>query len=271
MSRFLDVARTAALAGGYIVRERAGRAGESRQKSGPTDLVTEVDIAGGVAVARSINSAIPGSRFLIEETEVYDLAEVERGDVATGEVWVVDPIDGTTSFVHSYPCYSVSVALLRDGEPVVGAVYNAAASEMTTAEKGEGATLDGSPLRCTGAATIEESLLITGFPYDRGALLDRQLRVLDPVLRRVHGLRRDGSAAVDCCHVAAGRADGYWEFGLKAWDTAAGVVALREAGACVTDMHGEPWTHETADIVAAGPRVHEQLLELIRSVEDSAR
>jgi len=259
----LEIACEAALAGGEVLKTSTGRVGPVRTKSSATDLVTEVDIASGVAVARAIAAHLPRARFVIEEPEVYGSAGVEMGTLDDPEVWVVDPLDGTTSYVHGYPCYSVSVALLRDGQPVAGAVYNAASGEMSSAAAGTGATLDGRAIRCSEVANVSEALLITGFPYDRTATLDRQLAVFTRLLRTVHGVRRDGSAAIDCCHVAAGRADGFWEFALKPWDTAAGVLMLREAGALVTDMHGEGWTTATADHVAAGPRLHPVLLEAI--------
>ncbi|HEX9093820.1 MAG TPA: inositol monophosphatase family protein [Coriobacteriia bacterium] len=260
----LDVARSAALAGGRVLASRAGSLGEVRTKSSASDFVTDVDIASGVAVAREIAEAWPGARFVIEETEVYAMAGVRPGDLRDPEVWVVDPLDGTTSYMHGYPCYSVSVALVRDGQPVAGAVFNAAAGEMNAAAAGCGATRDGRALRCGTASTIETALLITGFPYDRTATLDRQLAIFSRVLRRVHGVRRDGSAAIDCCHVAAGRADGFWELALKPWDTAAGTVILRESGALVTDFEGSDWDVTTADTIAANPRLHAELLELVQ-------
>jgi myo-inositol-1(or 4)-monophosphatase len=259
----LDIAREAALAGAAVLDAHVGDPGAVRTKTSASDLVTETDIASGVAVVRAISAHLPGARFVVEEPEVYERAGVEQGRLDDPEVWVVDPLDGTTSFVHGYPCYSVSVALLRDGQPIAGAVRNAAAGETISAAHGEGATIDGTPIRCSAAASIAESLLITGFPYDRTVTLDRQLAVFTRLLRTVHGVRRDGSAAIDCCHVAAGRADGFWEFALKPWDTAAGVVVLRESGALVTDMRGAPWTVDTVDHVAAGPALHPVLLDAI--------
>ncbi len=263
MADVLEIAREAASAGVDVLRAHLGNAGRVRTKSSASDLVSEADIASGVAVARAIGQRMPSARFVIEEPEVYDLAGVRRGTLKDPEVWVVDPLDGTTSFVHGYPCYSVSVALVRDGQPVAGAVGNAATGEMTSAADGAGATLDGRSIHCSDVDAIEHALLITGFPYDRTATLDRQLAVMTRMVRLVHGLRRDGSAAIDCCHVAAGRADGFWEYALKPWDTAAGVVILREAGAVVSAIDGSPWTIETADHLAAGPRLHPVLLEAI--------
>lgn len=263
MERAIEVARAAARAGGRVLVERAGRLGEVRTKSSSSDYVTDVDVASGVAVARAIAEAWPHARFVIEETEVYELADVEPGDLSDAEVWVVDPLDGTTSYMHGYPCYSVSVALVRDGHSVAGAVYDAAHGEMFSAEAGGGATADGRPLACTHARTIEEALLITGFPYDRTVTLDRQLEILGRALRRVHGIRRDGSAAIDCCQVAAGRADGFWELALKPWDLAAGALIIQEAGALITDFDGNPWDISTSDIAAAGPELHPMLLEMV--------
>jgi myo-inositol-1(or 4)-monophosphatase len=263
MPDLLECAVEAARAGGTVLRDRVGTIERVRTKSSATDLVTEVDVASGVAVVRAIAARLPRARFVVEEPEVYDLADVDAGSLTDAEVWVVDPLDGTTSYVHGYPCYSVSVAFLRDGLPVAGAVYDASRDRMNAAAKGGGATCDGTALAVTGATSLEESLLITGFPYDRGETLDRQLSVLSRMLRRVQGLRRDGSAAIDCCHVASGAADGFWEFELKTWDTAAGALIAAEAGALVSDFTGRPWSIDTTDTLVANPTLHRVMLEAI--------
>jgi myo-inositol-1(or 4)-monophosphatase len=234
-----------------------------RSKSASSDLVTDTDVASGVAVVRAIAEQCEGARFVCEEEEVYDLAGVTRGDLYNDEVWVVDPLDGTTSYVHGFPCYSVSVALLRGGLPVAGAVYDASRDQMNAAALGSGATRDGHTLSVAQAAALAEALLVTGFPYDRGETLDRQLSVLGLMLRQVQGLRRDGSAAIDCCHVASGAADGFWEFELKTWDTAAGVLIAAEAGARVSDFAGRPWSITTKDTLVANPVLHAVMLEAI--------
>ncbi len=266
MNRLLETARNAALAGGRVVRERASNVGAVRSKGSATDFVSDSDIASGVAVVEAIRSAMPGARVVCEEPEVYEIVGITPGDLSdSGELWVIDPIDGTTSFLHGYPCYSVSVACLQDGQPVAGAVYNAALDEMNSAAVGLGAWRDDVALRVTNAATVPESLLVTGFPYDRTAPLDRQLATLGAFLRApVHGIRRDGSAALDCCHVAGARCDGFWEFHLKVWDMAAGVVILREAGATVTDTDGGTWTTATDSLCTANPALHAAMLDVIR-------
>ncbi|MDP2180960.1 MAG: inositol monophosphatase family protein [Actinomycetota bacterium] len=260
----LRAAREAARSGAEAIIARRGNVGLVRLKSTLTDVVTDADIAAGVAVALSLLAHDPGARFVIEESEVYELAGVVEGSLSEGDTWVVDPLDGTTSFVHGYPTYSVSVALLREGRPVVGATYNVPTGELVSGAVGHGAWRDEERVKCTGVSGLAEALLITGFPYDRGALLDRQLDCLGSFLRSpVHGIRRDGSAAVDCCHVACGRADGFWEFGLKPWDMAAGVVILGEAGARVTGIGGEEWTPASTGIIAANLALHELMCAVI--------
>lgn len=263
MNPILDAAIAAALAGGDTLRSRLDDMGEVRSKSNTFDVVTDADIAAGVAAVRAIADRIEGARFIVEEPEVYALAGVREGTLDSEEVWVIDPLDGTTSFVHGFPCYSTSVALLRDGQPVAGAVHNVPLDETTFAAIGEGAYLNGREIHCSEADNLGDSLVITGFPYDRGELLDRQMAAFAQVVRLAEGVRRDGSAAIDCCHVAAGRADAFWEYGLKPWDMAAGVVALREAGATVTGIDGEPWTAHSTGIIAANPALHEIFRDII--------
>jgi myo-inositol-1(or 4)-monophosphatase len=254
----------AAHAAGQLVRERSSATGDVRSKSSATDFVSQTDIDAGVVAVRAIAEDRPNASFVVEEDEVYDLAGVRRGHLSDPEVWVIDPIDGTTSFLHGFPCFSVSVALLRDGQPVAGAVYNAALDEMNSAAAGRGAFRDGNRLAVASAKAVSDALLVTGFPYDRTAPLDRQLAVLGAFLRApVHGIRRDGSAAIDCCHVAAGRCDGFWEFGLQPWDTAAGVVICREAGATITDAAGVPWSVDSESICVANPALHAAMLRVI--------
>lgn len=261
----LETAKIGALAGGRVLEAMRTDMGVIRSKGWATDLVTDADVAAGVAVVQAILERDAAARFVVEEEEVYELAGAIRGSVDDDQVWVIDPLDGTTSFVHGYPTYSVSVALLRAGQPVAGAVYNAALGEMNAAATGLGAFRDDTPLHVSDALGVHEALLITGFPYDRGVPLDRQLDVLAAFLRApVHGIRRDGSAAIDCCHVAGARADGFWEYALKPWDMAGGVVILREAGAVVTDVYGAEWSAHSTSILAANPAVHAEMLEVIR-------
>jgi myo-inositol-1(or 4)-monophosphatase len=266
MPEAIEIATTAARTAGALVRERADAVVAIRTKSTALDLVSETDVAAGVAAVNSILAHEPDARFVVEEDEVYGLTGGARGELFDERVWVIDPIDGTTSFLHSYPCYSVSIACLERGELVAGAVYNAALDEMNSAVAGGGAFRDGKRLSVTTGELLGRAVLATGFSYDRTRPLDLQLAAMSALLRApVQDLRRDGSAAIDCCHVAAGRCDGFWEYALKVWDMAAGVLILREAGARVTDIDGTEWTPRSDSICAANPALHAQMLDVIQT------
>ena len=265
MSDLLDLTVSAAHVAGALLAERAGHPGRTSTKSSDVDMVTEFDIAAGVLIARELASGDPGTPLVIEEPEVYALAGVREGALDAPAVWVVDPIDGTTSFIHGFPAFSVSIARLEYGQPVLGVVFNVPLAETFGAEAGLGATCNGAPISASDAETVDRSLVVTGFPYDRGAPLTRQLAVLGAMLRTVHGIRRDGSAAVDCCHVACGRADAFWEFGLRPWDTSAGMLIAREAGAIISALDGSPWSPGVPDVLVAAPRLYPVILEAIRA------
>lgn len=268
MSKARRIAEEAARAAAEVIVRRAGVTGAVRRKSSEIDLVTETDVEAGVAAVRRILDLDAAARFVVEEDEVLEITGARPGDLGCGEVWVIDPLDGTTSYAHGFPCYSVSIALLRDGRPCVGAVYDVPMRRLTSVEEGSGTSVDGSPVHCSSTGRLQDSLLVTGFPYDRGATLDRQLEVLAAMLRApVHGIRRDGSAAVDLCHVATGRADGFWEFGLKPWDMAAGVIICREAGALVTGTDAGDWTVESTGVIAANPTLHPLITDVVTRLD----
>ncbi len=267
MTEALELAQRAARRAGVLLAARAGDPGRTGTKSTDVDMVTEVDIAAGVEIVRELMAADASATFVVEEPEVYDLTGAPRGSLEDDAVWVIDPIDGTTSFIHGYPTFSVSVARLEHGKPVAGVVLNVPADEIFCATAGAGATRNGASIHASEATTIARSLIVTGFPYDRGAPLDRQLTIFGTILRTVHGIRRDGSAAVDCCHVAAGRADAFWEFGLKPWDTNAGILIAVEAGAVATGIDGSPWTPGAPDILVAAPALHPALLAAIKEAD----
>lgn len=257
----LRTATEAARRAGALLRD--SRPDRTDTKSSFADLVTECDIAAGVEVVRAILASEPSGRFVVEEPEVYELTGCTEGSLDDDRVWVIDPIDGTTSFVHGYPTFSVSVALLEDGMPAVGVVLNVPLDEVFAAASGQGATLNGRPVSVSDAADLEHSLLVTGFPYDRGEPFERQMAAFAHLTRIAHDVRRDGSAAVDCCHVACGRCDGFWEYSLRPWDTSAGMLIAREAGAAISSIDGSPWTPATPDVLATAPRIHALLLEAL--------
>lgn len=222
---------------------------EVRNK-GVVDLVTEVDLASEAAILRLLHDRMPGVAVLAEEA----------GGARAGETrWVVDPLDGTTNFVHGFPSFGVSVALQHQGEVIAGCVYDPVRDHTYSAGRGLGATCEGRPLRVSSTDSLERALLLTGFAYDRRERADFYLRFVKAFLEQSQGLRRAGSAAMDLCHVAAGRADGFWEFGLNVWDVAAGVLLVQEAGGRVTDMLGGPLDLDQPRLLATNGGVHDAM------------
>jgi myo-inositol-1(or 4)-monophosphatase len=253
--RHLAVATEAVLRAGRIQKERFGSAVPVEYK-GEIDLVTEVDRACELAILEAIRSRYPVHDIVTEET---DLART-----GSRHVWFVDPLDGTTNFAHSYPMFCASVALAVDGEIVAGAVFDPVRDELFTAEKGAGAHLNGRRLAVTGEEELVRSLLITGFPYDLHQRLEERLVLFNRVIGRARAVRRDGSAALDLCYVAAGRADGFWEEILKPWDMLAGRLVVEEAGGRATRLDGTPLGLAPDGIVATNGRVHDALVEALR-------
>src|SRR5215210_4229184 len=248
-----EVAAAAARAGGDVLRASYGRVQSIRFK-GATDLVTEVDVRAEQTIVALIRARFPGHQILAEE-----------GSVGGGDPrhrWIIDPLDGTTNYAHGLRMFSVSVGYERDGELAAGAVYDPSQDEMYLASAGGGATVNGQPLAVSTTDTLIRALLGTGFPYDR-TLAPIALRQFSAVSMEAQAVRRVGSAALDCCWVAAGRFDGYWENVVNAWDVAAGVLIATEAGATVTDVRGEPFRVDSGSILLATPALHPQILAVI--------
>jgi myo-inositol-1(or 4)-monophosphatase len=172
----------------------------------------------------------------------------------------VDPLDGTTNFVHGYPCVGISIGLLEDGEPIAAAVMNPIAGELFTAAKGKGAQLNGKPIHVSRVRKLSESLVVTGFPTDQRKKSINMDFYWEFTLRS-HGVRRDGSAALDLCSVACGRFEGFWEFGLKSWDTAAGILLVREAGGSVSDLSGGTFHPGEPELIATNGLIHTEMLQ----------
>ncbi|MGF1456300.1 MAG: inositol monophosphatase family protein [Alphaproteobacteria bacterium] len=233
---------------------RAGRAlvrdfGEVEQlqisKKGPADFVTAADLKAEKTLKEDLSKARPGYGFLMEEGG-------EEVGTDKSHRWIVDPIDGTTNFVHGLAQFAISIALERDGQLVAGVVYNPITDEMFTAEKGKGAYLnDQRRLRVSARTSLEESLIATGIPFKGKPGFDQFARELDAMMPLVAGIRRFGSAALDLAFVAAGRFDGFWERDLKPWDMAAGIVLVREAGGIVQDLDGQSEMLTKGTILAA--------------------
>lgn len=245
------MAEAAARAGGRIVRARGP---EQVRHKGTVDLVTEVDLASEEAIRAFLAAASPGVPVLAEEA---------GGALTASTRWIVDPLDGTTNFVHGYPSYGVSVALEQDGVLVAGCVYDPIHDVAFTATKGGGAWCEGRRLRVSATPDLDQSLLITGFPYDRRQRAEHYLRFMRAFMERSQGIRRAGAASIDFCHVAAGRADGYWEFGLSPWDVAAGALLVEEAGGRVTDVALGPLVVGRPRVLATNGRIHEEMAAVI--------
>jgi myo-inositol-1(or 4)-monophosphatase len=255
--RYLAVATESVLRAGRLQRERYA-SGVAVEFKGEIDLVTEVDRACELAILETIRGRYPEHDVVTEETDL--------GRSGSRFVWFIDPLDGTVNFAHSYPFFSASVALAVDGVIVAGAVFDPLRDELFTAERGQGAHLNGRPLRVSGARRLIDSLLITGFPYDLHQRLEERLRFFNRVMGVARAVRRDGSAALDLCYVAAGRADGFWEEILKPWDMHAGRLIVEEAGGTVTRLDGTPLGLGADGVVATNGLIQDALLDVLREV-----
>jgi len=260
---FLDTAVTIAHQTGVMLRAALGSAKEIEHKSSEIDLVTQFDLEAEKLITRSLQQAFPTHSLMAEEGG-------NTANHGSDYVWHIDPIDGTNNFAHGIPFFAVSMALYKDNLPVVGLVYEPMRDECFTAVAGEGAHLlhNGrkTAIRVTQAKRLVDSILATGFPYDRHTSDLDNIRQLTAFLKQAQGIRRMGSAALDLAYVAAGRLDGYWEFKLNSWDVAAGVLLVQEAGGVVTDMAGRPFAlSPKVSLVASNGRVHETMLATLSS------
>jgi myo-inositol-1(or 4)-monophosphatase len=252
------VAIRAARSGAAIVAAGFHRLLETEMK-GEVDPVTATDRDAEDAIRAVIASYFPQDGILGEEGGGPDWED--------GRVWIIDPLDGTVNFVRGIPQVAVSVALWNQGRPLVGIIIDVARNEEFVAGVGEGATVNGRQIKVSETATMEDSLLATGFPYDRRQHAGAYLRVVEAVMARSRGTRRMGAAALDLAWVACGRFDGYWEHGgshgVKPWDLAAGVLLVTEAGGTVTDHLGRPDRLRTPVVVATNGKIHEDLRAIV--------
>jgi myo-inositol-1(or 4)-monophosphatase len=232
------------------------RTGFQVSKKSTIDLVTEADIAVETMFRRMIAERFPDHTILAEE---FGQEAATRG---ASHCWVFDPIDGTNNYAHGLPIFCSSLALEIDGEPVIGAVYDPTRKELFVGERGGGAFLNGEPIHASGAATLVESMLVTGFPYDIHKRIPEIVGLFGEYVGRARAVRRLGSAALDLCYVAAGRMDGFWEQDLKPWDIAAGALILREAGGKATDFAGNTFSSRCHQLVASNGKIHDDMLKI---------
>jgi myo-inositol-1(or 4)-monophosphatase len=249
----------AAARGAEVVRTGAERrASLVWESKGHNDFVSEVDRASEAVVAEIIAGRHPDATLVAEEGSP-NLSH------SRGLVFIADPLDGTTNFLHGLPWYAVSVAALIDGEVVAGATINAASGELFTATLGGGARRAGEPIRVSPITEPGRSLIATGFPWIDPEAIEKYVRVLPAVMSATAGIRRCGAAALDLAHVACGRCEAFWEPRLNAWDMAAGALLVREAGGIVTTMDGAPCPVAATSIIAGNPAIHAWLLDTLRT------
>ncbi len=228
-------------------------------QKGPSDFVSAADIKAEKVLREELTKARPRFGFLLEE----------GGEVASADGhhrWIIDPIDGTTNFLHGIPHFAISIGLEMDGEIIAGLVFNPIVDEMYYAEKGKGAFLNDKRLRVSARTRLTDSVIATGIPFHGRPGHKPFLKQLERVMDSVAGVRRMGTASLDLAYVAAGRYDGFWEMGLQPWDMAAGILLVKEAGGFITELDGGKNLLGSGNVLAANPKLHKQLLDLISAV-----
>lgn len=260
MSFFLKTALQAARKAGRIQKNHYGRSLNIQFKSkNKLNLVTQVDRQCEKAALSILRKAFPSHNFWGEESG--------RHGNRSPYTWLVDPLDGTTNYAHAYPFFCCSISLVKDRQPIAGVIYDALREECFTTEKGKGAFLNGKRLKVSAIRSLEESLVCTGFAY---AVRDTHYNLdnFRKFVLRAQGVRRDGSAAMNLAYVAAGRFDGFWERGIQAWDMAAGVLMVQEAGGRVTDITGKPFDLFAENALATNGRIHSTMFRILRKSAD---
>ncbi len=257
MNPTLTIATRAARAAGDIILRNIDKLDRLKvETKAQNDFVSQVDLKAEEVIIEALRTAYPDHGILAEENGRFN----EDSDTQ----WIIDPLDGTTNFLHGFPQFAVSIAMQRKGRLEIAVVYDPVKNELFTAAKGEGAQLNDRRIRVTGQKGLQGSLIGTGFPFKHPQHLDCYLETFKAVHPHAAGIRRAGSAALDLAYVAAGRLDGFWELGLSPWDMAAGVLLVREAGGIVTDFSGDGKYLETGNVVAAASKVYQPLYEAIR-------
>ena len=252
--RAREVGIEAARSAGGLLRRRVDSIREVRHKSA-VDIVTDVDIESEQEVCTRLQEAFPTHTILGEEGGV-------RGGSDTRFRWIVDPLDGTTNYAHGFPFFCVSIGLEVEGRLMLGVAYAPSLDELYVAEAGHGALLNDRPIQVSATTELSQSLLATGFPYDR-AQFPRALKSFEVMSLRSQAVRRAGSAVLDLCYVACGRLDGYWEHVVKPWDIAAGALMVLEAGGTVTATDGSAFRVEDGQVLASNGRLHESMLSTL--------
>ncbi|OIO05069.1 MAG: hypothetical protein AUJ51_00700 [Elusimicrobia bacterium CG1_02_56_21] len=253
----IEILKKAALAGGGVLAAKFGKV--TYKLKGRANLLTEADLASQEKVIGIIHKVFPEDGFMAEESPVRETPNRRQ--------WIIDPLDGTTNYAHGFPAAAVSIGFAENGEIKAGGVYDPFRKELFLARKGRGASVNGKALSVSNTPSISKALLVTGFGYDRAEKAEFYCGFFSEFMKLSHDVRRMGAASLDFCWLAAGRTDGYWEFGLKPWDVAAGKLIVQEAGGRVTDFRGKPWTVDAAmgaETLATNGRIHAPMLRLIK-------
>ena len=259
LNNFLKTAVTAARLAGDVVLKNLGHLQKTDiQTKQAFDFVTTVDRWSEAVIVGTIREKFPSHSFLAEETLREPGTDTYR--------WIIDPLDGTTNYIHGYPMFSVSIALEYMGEIIVGVVFDPLKDELFHAVKGEGAFLNNRPIHVSATNLLTSSLIATGFPFRRKDLLDLYLRSFSAIFLEVSDLRRAGSAAIDLAYIAAGRVEGFFELNLSPWDIAAGSLLIKEAGGIITDLGGGENYLSTGNVVAGNNYVHPEILKSLKKV-----
>ncbi|MBE9527827.1 MAG: inositol monophosphatase [Proteobacteria bacterium] len=268
MTTPITIAISAAKEAGALLKERFGNPGNVEHK-GAIDLVTEMDRRAEELIVALVTERFPAHAILAEEsgestaTAVSDAAAAASNDKKFR--WIIDPLDGTTNYAHGFPFFSVSIGLEVNDCVELGVVYNPMADELFVAEKDKGATLNGERIAVSGTKTVNESLLVTGFPYDIRTSKKNNLDHFGNFALRAQAIRRAGSAALDLCYTACGRFDGYWEMKLKPWDVAAGALIVTEAGGRISDFSSGAFDIYGTECLASNGSIHEEMLTVLNT------
>jgi myo-inositol-1(or 4)-monophosphatase len=260
------IARSAVADAGALLQAR-WRGSKTVQYKGAVDLVTETDRDAEELIVSRLRRALPDHLIVAEEASAGALLRVPAKD---RYVWYLDPLDGTTNFAHGYPQFCVSLALGHGTDMVFGIVYDPVREETFVAHRGGGATLNGEPIRVSAVDDLQRALLATGFAYDRQVRTDFYLGFVRDFVRQAQDFRRAGSAALDLCYVACGRFDGFWEWNLRPWDTAAGTLIVREAGGTVSNFRGGAFDLYAEQTLASNGHLHAAMISVLRARLDSA-
>ncbi|GAB4212270.1 MAG: inositol monophosphatase family protein [Roseiflexaceae bacterium] len=252
---FRDVAVDLVRRASMLLLEGLAQAPQIERKAG-AELVTDIDRASEALLVAGLSQHFPDHSIRGEEG-----GGVTRPSPYT---WLIDPLDGTNNYAHGFPFFCITVALLHDGEPVLGVTLDPLRDELFVAEAGRGAWFNGLPMRVSGAATLGDALVSTGFPYDFASSPANNLPQFARIHAQVQGVRRAGAAALDLAYVAMGRLDAHWELRLKPWDAAAGALLVREAGGTVSDWRGGHWTSASPDLIASNGHLHAELVAALR-------